>query len=257
MKSKSTFYALLIAISISVCCATEQNTKEQTATTTPSQTSALTTDSIPFITLENVSEILSEYGNKNPETDILILTDYGNIKIRLYTETPLHRANFIMMVKRGYFNETVFYRVINNFVVQGGNSDAMETSEKQAAIGNYAIPSEIKEHLIHKRGAIAMARNYNDNPNKMSSPFIFYIAQCGPIDESELKALEREREKKLPEEHFTTYLKIGGIPGLDGEHTVFGEVIEGMDVIDAIAKVQTDGSDWPLDDIYMKMEILK
>jgi hypothetical protein len=119
----------------------------------------------------NSEAFLTEFSKQNPETLVLIKTDFGNIKIRLYKDVPLHRANFIFLTKIKYFNTTVFYRVAKNFVIQGGNSDEMFTQKERNKYGNYLLKPEFRKNRRHKYGALAAAREWKHNPNKLSSPF--------------------------------------------------------------------------------------
>ena len=175
----------------------------------------------------NVTTFLTAFGEKNKETKILIRTDYGNIKIRLFKDTPLHRANFIFLTKIKYFDTTVFYRVAKNFVLQGGNSDNFQTVKDRYKYGNYKLPTEFRKNRKHKYGALAAARDWKKNPEKLSSPFEFYIVQ----------------NRK-------------GAHHLNNEHTVFGEVISGFDTMDKIAKIKVGEDEWPEEDVHMKVEIL-
>ena len=175
----------------------------------------------------NVTTFLTAFGEKNKETKILIRTDYGNIKIRLFKDTPLHRANFIFLTKIKYFDTTVFYRVAKNFVLQGGNSDNFQTVKDRYKYGNYKLPTEFRKNRKHKYGALAAARDWKKNPEKLSSPFEFYIVQ----------------NRK-------------GAHHLNYEHTVFGEVISGFDTMDKIAKIKVGEDEWPEEDVNMKVEIL-
>ncbi len=175
----------------------------------------------------NVEVFFTEYQKTNKETKVVIKTIYGDIKLRLYKDTPIHRANFIFLTKINYFNSTVFYRVAENFVIQGGNSDEYDTMKQRHKYGNYLIKPEFRAHRKHKYGALAAARHWENNPNKLSSPFEFYIVQ----------------NRK-------------GAHHLDNEHTVFGEVISGFATMDKIAKVKTDIKEWPMVDIKMKVEII-
>lgn len=175
----------------------------------------------------NVEAFLTEYGKKNPETKVIIKTKFGNIKLRLYEDVPIHRANFIFLTKIGYFNTTVIYRVAKNFVIQGGNSDNWYTQKQRRKYGNYLMQPEFKKHRTHKYGALAAAREWENNPDKLSSPFEFYMVH-----------------------------KRSGAHHLDGEHTVFGEVISGFDTMDKISRVKVGVDDWPVDDIPITIEIL-
>ena len=176
----------------------------------------------------NTEVFLTEYGKQNPETNILIKTKFGNIKIRLYEDVPIHRANFIFLTKIKYFNTTVIYRVAKNFVIQGGNSDNMYTQKQRRKYGNYLMQPEFKDNRKHTYGALAAARDWKKNPNKLSSPFEFYMVH----------------DKN-------------GAHHLDNEHTVFGEVVSGFDTMDKISKVKVGIDEWPVKDIKMTIEIIK
>lgn len=183
-----------------------------------------TTDSI---TTENCVEFFTEYGKKNPETKVLLSTRLGDITIRLYKNTPIHRASFIYLVKHKYFDTTCFYRVVPDFIVQGGNSDDDETTEFRTQLRNYLIPSEFRKNRPHKRGVIAAARDWEYNPEKKSNAFEFYFIQA-----------------KKNQSH------------LDFEHTVFGEIIKGLNVIDKIAAEDIDVDEWPRNNISIKMKVI-
>ncbi len=201
---------------------------------------------------QNVVEVLTKYGEQNPETVVLISTRLGDIKVKLYKETPLHRANFIRLAKKKYFDGTVFHRVIKDFIVQGGGFDTPRPS-----VGKYTIPSEIRPEFIHKRGALAMAREYENNPEKRSAFHDFYIVQTKKMTLPELQASAKEHKIKLTPLQINTYTTLGGAPHLDNQHTVFGEVIAGMDVVDKIAAVKTDRGGWPIEDIVIKMIVIE
>lgn len=175
----------------------------------------------------NTEAFLTEYGKQNPETNVIIKTKFGNIKLHLYDDVPIHRANFIFLTKIKYFNSTVIYRVAKNFVIQGGNSDSFYTQRQRRKYGNYLMKPEFREHRKHKYGALAAAREWENNPDKLSSPFEFYIVQ-----------------------------KKDGAPHLDGEHTVFGEVIAGFETMEKISKVKVGLDEWPIEDIKITIEIL-
>jgi cyclophilin family peptidyl-prolyl cis-trans isomerase len=206
---------------------------------------------LPPLNNENVREELLKFGRENPETVVLISTSLGEIKVKLYEETPLHRANFIRLVKMGFYDNTVFHRVLKNATVQGGNS-----RQAKMPIGDYTVPTEINPRFCHKRGALAMAR-YDDeyNPTRASSADNFYIVQGTRTDVEELQEIEKMRNFKYTPEQIKTYTSIGGMPSLDMKYTVFGEVIAGMDVVDKIANVPVDTNDWPDQEIYITMEV--
>lgn len=176
---------------------------------------------------QNVEVFFKEYGKKNKETKVIIKTKFGNIKLRLYEDVPIHRANFIFLTKIKYFNTTEIYRVAKNFVIQGGNSDETYTIKQRRLYGNYRIKPEFKNNRRHKYGALAAARSWEHNPNKLSNPFEFYMVHSRK-----------------------------GAHHLNKEHTVFGEVISGFDTMDKISRVKVGVDEWPTEDIRMTIEVL-
>jgi peptidyl-prolyl cis-trans isomerase B (cyclophilin B) len=206
---------------------------------------------LPPLNNQNAREELLKFGRENPETVVLISTSMGEIKVKLFEDTPLHRANFIRLVKMGFYDKTVFHRVLKNATVQGGNS-----RETKMPIGDYTVPTEINARHVHTRGALAMAR-YDDavNPTRASSADNFYIVHGYRTDAEELHELESQRQFTYSPGQIKTYQTIGGMPSLDMKYTVFGEVIEGMDVVDKIARVPVDTNDWPDQEIYITMEV--
>ena len=177
----------------------------------------------------NVMEFFLDYDQKHKEDTVRITTDFGTIDVQLFEETKFHRANFIYLIKKQYFDGTQFYRVIQNFVIQGGNSDDRETSLKRRKIGKYLLPNDHDKGFKHERGMLSMPSKNIENPYKKASPFEFFIVQ-----------------------------QQGGAHHLDGDYTIFGKVIRGMEVVDKIAAVPTDASDWPLQNVFIrKIEILK
>jgi cyclophilin family peptidyl-prolyl cis-trans isomerase len=188
-----------------------------------------------------------------------ITTSYGTIKILLYDNTPLHRDNFLKLVKEGYYDGTLFHRVINNFMIQGGDPDS-KNAKPGRMLGQggpgYTIPAEFNSENYHKKGALAAARAGDDvNPSKSSSGSQFYIVQGRPFSDLELNQMELRSGVKLTTEQREVYKTTGGTPHLDGSYTVFGEVVEGLDVIDTIAKLKTGNADRPVTDIVMTIKI--
>lgn len=178
---------------------------------------------------KNIMEFLLEYDKHNKENKVRIFTDYGNIDIELFYNTKFHRSNFIFLTKQNYFDDTQFYRVINNFVIQAGNSDSRKITNKRKKIGRYLLPNDLNKGYTHKRGMISMPSSLVNNPYKMASPFEFFIVQSKE-----------------------------GAHHLDGNYTVFGKVIAGMETVDKIAATPTDNLDWPIDNIYIrKVEIIR
>jgi cyclophilin family peptidyl-prolyl cis-trans isomerase len=215
-----------------------------------------------LLNTNNVVNKLTWFGNENLENKVRIKTKLGDITIELFDDTPLHRANFIMLTKRKYFDSTLFYRVVDNFMIQGGNSDRDDITQKMKEIGFYTIPDEIKSHHYHVRGALAMAVSEQlDTPeeerNKHSSPFNFYIVQNGPLGNNYLKNVIKKYKLELTNKEKQMYKSKGGAPHLDGNYTVFGQVVSGFDVIDKIAALKTDKDERPLDDITMSVEIIE
>ncbi|OON68763.1 peptidylprolyl isomerase [Hymenobacter sp. CRA2] len=198
----------------------------------------------------NVVAVLQAYGQEHPETEVLFRTDLGNVKVRLYKDTPLHRASFLLLANKGYFDQTVFYRVEQGFVVQGGNSD-----HRTIKLGKYHIPPEIKPEHFNRRGALGMAR-YDDekNPGQLSSSHDFYFIVGQKLTPQQAQSIAG---RKLTPAQLKVYATEGGAPALDGKYTVFGEVIEGLDVVEKINQVPVDRYNWPLKDVGMKVEVVQ
>ena len=215
-----------------------------------------------LLTNQNVKQKLIDFGIENKEEKVLIRTKFGDIKVRLYKNTPLHRANFLLLAKRKFFDSTIFYRVIRNFMIQGGNSDKDNMLQKMAKIGLYRVPPEINPKNIHKRGALAMAvqEQYYKDPSKInlsSSPYNFYIIQKGPLSDNYMDDIEIKYNTKISEINRKIYRKLGGSPHLDNEYTVFGEVISGLSIVDKISKQITNGKNRPLNNIYLSVEVME
>jgi peptidyl-prolyl cis-trans isomerase A (cyclophilin A) len=206
-------------------------------------------DEIPVLSNSNYADVLQSYWTENNERTIRLVTNKGEIVIRLFDETPIHSGTFLMLSKRRYFDGTYFTRVVPEFIIQGGSSDKEEIEFKRMAIGNYSPLPEFHPHLIHKRGAVSMARGYDNNPDKRSSPFNFFIVVGRTFNTPMLMSIGRDHDKTFSDAQQKIYREIGGAPHLDGEHTVFGEVLSGMEVVDEISKMETDIREWPLVDI--------
>lgn len=193
-------------------------------------------------------------------TKVLISTSLGDIKIVLYNNTPQHRDNFVKLAQSEYFNDLLFHRVIEGFMIQGGDPDSRNAKPKQAlGMGGpgYDIPMEYNAENYHKRGALAAAREGDEvNPQKASSGSQFYIVTGRLFTDKELDQIEKRRGITYSAEQRNTYKTIGGYAPLDKEYTVFGEVYEGMDVVDKISKVARDANDRPVSDIKMTVTII-
>jgi len=200
-----------------------------------------------FLTLTFIFLFMMEL-DAQKATKVLIHTDLGDIKIALYNDTPQHRDNFIKLAKEGFYDGSIFHRVIKGFMIQGGG--APEGKEGTS----YLIPAELLPNHIHKKGALAAART--NNPKKESSGSQFYIVQGEKVSSEQLNQFDSRRLVKYTPEQRATYMSVGGTPFLDSDYTVFGEVIEGLDVVDKIAAVQTAPGDKPLKDIKMSMKVL-
>lgn len=190
-----------------------------------------------------VAKVLTEYGKENPETEAVIHTNKGDIHLRLFTETPLHRANFVRMIKAGHYKQGHFYRIIGSFMVQGGS----ETEGKY----RYLVPNEVSPERLHKYGALAMAHYDEGNPENNSSATEFYIVRGRRFLNEDLTDLA---EKYSPEQ-LKIFETIGGAPNLDGKYTVFGEVTKGMDIIEKFSEVRTRGEDEPEQKIRFSLEL--
>ena len=191
--------------------------------------------------------------SKEKEQIVQISTEYGDIKIRLYNETPLHRDNFIKLASEGKYNGSIFHRVISGFMIQGGGAPG---SGGQDGMGEL-IPAEFISKYFHKKGALAAARmGDNVNPEKKSSGSQFYIVQGRKYSDTDLDNMQKRPGISFSEEQRRVYKTIGGTPHLDRNYTVFGEVIEGLDVIDKIAAVETKRTR-PVKDIKMTITVVK
>lgn len=240
---------------------------------------------------------------------VMIQTMLGDIVVRLYDETPLHRDNFVKLAKEGYYDGTLFHRVIKDFMIQGGDPDSKDApAGKMLGMGgpDYTIEAEIKDNLFHKRGALAAARQGDQvNPERRSSGSQFYIAWGQVYSEGQLRQFSKqlrmqrvqetfntlaaqhraeiiqmrkernraglqvlqdklatEAEKRvgnvsLSDEQIKVYSTIGGVPHLDGQYTVFGEVEEGLDVVEMIQGTATGRNDRPIDDIEMRISVIE
>lgn len=188
-------------------------------------------------------------------------TPYGNILIQLFDQTPKHQDNFIKLVESHFYDSLLFHRVIKGFMIQGGDPTSKNAPMiKPLGMGGpgYTIPAEFVDSLVHIRGAVAGARlPDNMNPRRNSSGSQFYIVQGSPVTNEALDRLEAKKGIRYGKAQRDAYLKNGGTPFLDHDYTVFGRVIEGMDVVDKIAEEQTNERDRPLKNMWMKIEVIR
>jgi cyclophilin family peptidyl-prolyl cis-trans isomerase len=180
-------------------------------------------DGKPFeLTEENAIDFFFDYQKKLKANKVKLTTSMGSFTVQLYDNVPYHKANFIYLTRKGYFNNTMFHRVVKDFIIQGGNADNRETAQKRGQIGRYLLPPDTRKGHRHDRGTISMPSSEIDNPHMLASPYEFFIVVTDP-----------------------------GAYHLDGEYTPFGRVVEGMDVVDAINNVQVDDGDWPSQNVYI------
>ena len=199
--------------------------------------------------------------NSNTPVRIKIETDSGTMVVRLYNRTPLHRNNFIKLVKEDFYDGLLFHRIIPDFMIQGGDPDS-KNAQPGIALGEgglkYTVPAEFDSTLFHKKGALAMAREGDKvNPEKASSSTQFYLVEGKKLTDEELDKMEERFTITIPENHREIYRTIGGTPFLDMSYTVFGEIESGLEVIDKISHAPKDSRNRPLTDIKMKISILK
>lgn len=272
---------VLIAVFISACSSNEENTEGK-----------IEKQEVKKLSPEELAKV----------DMVLIETEFGNMKVRLYDETPKHKSNFLKLANDGFFNDVLFHRVINQFMIQGGDPDSRNAAPG-VMLGNggpgYDIDAEFNDSLFHVKGTIAAAREGDDiNPMKMSSGSQFYLVQGNKwtdedLDDLEIKISSNEYLKshpaimeelmkyqeaedmknynklfeslpkkkdfkriRIPDFKRKAYKTIGGVPHLDNNYTVFGEVVEGIEVIDKIAAVETDGRDRPKKDVKMTIKPL-
>ena len=202
----------------------------------------------------------TSFSQKEDNTHIVIETIYGNIDILLYDNTPLHKKNMIKLIKSGFYEDQLFHRVINNFMIQGGDPHSTN-AEKGQRLGTggpgYTIPAEFRPEYYHKKGALAAARQGDRiNPDKESSGSQFYLVQGQVFTKDQLMMLQsKKKHSPFTPEQIETYTNVGGTPHLDVSYTVFGEVIAGLDIIDTIASLPTDNYDRPVQDVLYTISI--
>ena len=177
---------------------------------------------------ENAIDFFFNYAKELKSNKVMVTTNMGSFTLQLYDNVPYHKANFIYLARKKYFDSTQFHRVVKDFIIQGGNSDDKRTARKRGKIGRYLLPPDAKKGHKHHRGTISMPSSERHNPHKLASPYEFFIVVHKP-----------------------------GSYHLDGSYTPFGRVIEGMDVVDAINNVPVGDGDWPWQNVYiLKVEVI-
>ena len=199
------------------------------------------------------TEQTSQNNNTQKMTKVLLKTTFGDITIALYDDTPQHKENFIKLVNDKFYDGLLFHRIIKGFMIQGGDPNS-KTAKAGQQLGNgdvgYTIPAEFVPTRFHKRGALAAAREPDQvNPQKASSGCQFYIVDGTVYDNEKMTMIAQRTGKTFSPEQVQAYTTVGGAPWLDGDYTVFGEVVKGMEVVDKIADQQKDRNDRPLEDI--------
>lgn len=184
----------------------------------------------PFkLTEENAIDFFFKYQKGLKQNKVKITTSFGSFTVKLYDDVPYHKANFIFLTRKGYFDHTQFHRVVKNFIIQGGNSDDEPTAIKRREIGRYLLPPDTRKGYKHDRGTLSMPSSEINNPHMLASPYEFFIVVTKP-----------------------------GSYHLDKAYTPFGKVIDGMDVVDKINQQPVGKGDWPLNNIYIeKVEVLE
>ncbi len=248
------FTSLFIVSVLLVTACKNKTTKHNDEATDTNKTEQIATvEAEPTETPQEVEEILNQ--------KVKITTEYGDMVLKLYDETPKHRDNFIKLIKEGFYKDLLFHRVIQSFMIQGGDP-ASKGAAPSVNLGSggpgYTIPAEFNLKLVHKKGALAAARlGGPSNPAKESSGSQFYIVQGQPAHAQQLKAFSASKGFTYTQKQLETYATVGGTPQLDMDYTVFGEVIEGLEVIDKIAAVQISNSNRPVSDVKFNITLIE
>lgn len=201
------------------------------------------------------------FAQKKSKKDYLVTlnTKYGTMHLVLFDDAPLHKANFIKLVEQKFYDSLLFHRIIDGFMIQGGDPES-KTAKPNQRLGNGGgnmerIPFEFKPNHIHRKGALAAARD--NNPEKKSSACQFYIVQGKKRTDEEVTAAAQRNGMNYTTQQRADYMILGGAPHLDNGYTVFGEAIDNLDLIDTIAKQPKDSADRPKEDIKMSMTVKK
>ena len=213
-----------------------------------------------FVCILLLISIIS-FAQKKSKKDYLVTlkTKFGTMHLVLFDDTPLHKANFIKLVEKKFYDSLLFHRIIDGFMIQGGDPESKMAQPNQRlgdGGGNLErIPYEFKTNHVHKKGALAAARD--NNPEKKSSACQFYIVQGKKMTDDEVTLIAQRNGMDYTTQQRAEYMILGGTPRLDNSYTVFGENIDNLDLIDTIAKQQKDSADRPQEDIKMSMTVKK
>lgn len=206
-----------------------EKAREETIVLDSSTTVDKKTETEFVLTEDNAIDFFFKYSKTLKENKVKLTTNLGNFTVQLYDNVPYHKANFMYLTEKGYFNGTLFHRVVKDFIIQGGNADTKEVGLKRTKIGHYLLPPDTRKGYRHDRGILSMPSSEIDNPHMLASPYEFFIVVTKP-----------------------------GSYHLDGDYTPFGKVIEGMDVVDLINRQPVDKGDWPSQNIYiLKAEVVQ
>jgi len=221
----------------------------------------LSLTNVSWIILLILSSLQLAAQQKTEGTMIKISTSRGDMLVRLYDETPAHRDNMIKLVKEGFYNNQLFHRVIKDFMIQGGDPHSVGAPKGQrlgSGSPGYTLPAEFNPSLIHKKGALAAARKGDRvNPEQASNGSQFYLVQGRVLTPEEINFMIQQGAANFSEESKEIYTSLGGTPHLDGAYTVFGEVVEGLEVLDSIASQPCDAYNRPLEDVSFTITLLK
>ncbi len=247
--------ALIIVFGLFILGCNNQSTEKKPKARTAKKEQAATKQAKADTKSDDVKKPVEKKGQK-----VKLSTSYGNMVLILYDETPKHRDNFIKLVNEGFYNGTLFHRVIKDFMIQGGDPDSKNAQPGQR-LGTggpgYTIEAEFHPEFYHKKGALAAARQGDQmNPQRRSSGSQFYIVQGKKNTAAELNNIAQKTGAIYTTEQINVYQTIGGTPFLDTQYTVFGEVIDGMEVIDKIATVPTGAGNRPVEDLKITLTVI-
>jgi cyclophilin family peptidyl-prolyl cis-trans isomerase len=241
----------VLGLTLLAACNQAPPATEPPAAPAPKPAPAVPGPDLTTLTDSTAPAALLAYGRQYPGSEVLIKTRLGNIRVKLYDDTPIHKANFLLLTRKGVYSETMFNRVIKDFAVQGGQT----ANPRTIRLKKYRLPPEIRPAHFHRKGALAMARfDDQQNPNRLSSNTDFYLVVGEKLVPGQSQAMA---SRKLTPAQVQAYATVGGTPSLDGQYTVFGEVVEGQDVVDKIANEPVESDKWPVKDITLRVEVVK